>query len=255
VDTEDTGRAELLIIELERDLGETARALFAAGSVAATLQRIVEVAVETIDGCDHAGLFVVEDEAVTTPASTDDLVEKLHALQFETDEGPCLDAVSEADTYYAEDLADEDRWPAFATGAVAAGIRSVLAFRMRSNGTLVALNLYAELPRAFGATDRAKGLIFATLASSALGSAHARAEDADRVEGMQRALVTHEVIGQAQGILMERERISAVQAFDMLRRASQHLNVKLRDAAQALIDTGQTPAAPSGPKSAPDVAR
>jgi AmiR/NasT family two-component response regulator len=63
---------------------------------------------------------------------------------------------------------------------------------------------------------------------------------------LQAALSTREVIGQAQGILMERERISATQAFDVLRRASQHLNRKLRDVAQDLVDTGDEP--DTGPK-------
>jgi AmiR/NasT family two-component response regulator len=49
------------------------------------------------------------------------------------------------------------------------------------------------------------------------------------------------VIGQAQGILMERERVTAEQAFDILRRASQHLNEKLRDVAQNLVETGESP--------------
>ena len=52
---------------------------------------------------------------------------------------------------------------------------------------------------------------------------------------------TREMIGQAQGILMERERITADQAFDILRRASQHLSTKIRDVAQALVDTGESP--------------
>ena len=41
---------------------------------------------------------------------------------------------------------------------------------------------------------------------------------------------------------MERERVTADQAFDVLRRASQRLNIKLRDVAQTLIDTGEDPA-------------
>jgi AmiR/NasT family two-component response regulator len=49
------------------------------------------------------------------------------------------------------------------------------------------------------------------------------------------------MIGQAVGILMERERISADQAFDILRRASQHLNVKLREVARDLVGTGERP--------------
>ena len=40
---------------------------------------------------------------------------------------------------------------------------------------------------------------------------------------------------------MERERVSAEQAFDILRRASQHLNEKLRDVAQTLVETGESP--------------
>jgi AmiR/NasT family two-component response regulator len=43
------------------------------------------------------------------------------------------------------------------------------------------------------------------------------------------------------GILMERERITAEQAFDVLRRASQHLNIKLREVAQNLVETGEDP--------------
>jgi AmiR/NasT family two-component response regulator len=54
-------------------------------------------------------------------------------------------------------------------------------------------------------------------------------------------MASREIIGQAQGILMERERITADQAFDLLRQASQHLNVKLRDVAQALVDPGAAP--------------
>ena len=52
---------------------------------------------------------------------------------------------------------------------------------------------------------------------------------------------TCEVIGEALGNPTERERISANQAFDILRRASQHLNIKLRDIAQDLVDTGEDP--------------
>ena len=55
------------------------------------------------------------------------------------------------------------------------------------------------------------------------------------------ALGTRETIGEALGILMERERVTANQAFDILRRASQHLNIKLRDVAQNLVETGESP--------------
>ncbi|HUR78608.1 MAG TPA: GAF and ANTAR domain-containing protein [Acidimicrobiales bacterium] len=233
--------AEQTTAELAASIAEAAQNLYSADSVPATLQRIVELAVETVDGCDLAGIFLREDKRVTTPAVTEPLVVELDNLQISADEGPCLDAVAHGKPSYAEDLADDDRWPRFGPAAAAAGIRSLLAFPLPADGPPAALNLYSRLPSAYGAIDRAKGLIFATLAGHALQSAQTRAEEVQRSEDLHQALLTRGMIGQAQGILMERERITAEQAFDVLRRASQHLNVKLREIAQALVETGEDP--------------
>ena len=81
-----------------------------------------------------------------------------------------------------------------------------------------------------------KGLIF-----QALDQAQQRASERERSDNLQSALGSREIIGQAQGILMEREKITAEQAFNLLRQSSQHLNRKLRDVAQDLVDTGETP--------------
>lgn len=229
---------------LESNLSEVALALFTPGTLEGTLHQIVTLAVSAVDGCDAAGIFLVEDERVTTVASTEPMVIELDQLQFETDEGPCLDAVSDEGTVYADDLATGDRWPSFGPTAVEVGIRSALAFRLSARRAS-ALNLYARLPAAFGATDRAKGLIFATLAGIALDAAEQRADEEKRFENLHQALRTRELIGQAQGILMERERITGDQAFDVLRRASQHLNIKVREVARTLIETGETPASPT----------
>ncbi|MCW2636307.1 MAG: Two-component response regulator receiver and and CheY domain, partial [Blastococcus sp.] len=50
-----------------------------------------------------------------------------------------------------------------------------------------------------------------------------------------------DVIGQAKGILMERHRLTAHQAFDLLVRTSSTTNRKLRDIADELAETGQLP--------------
>jgi len=234
--------------ELESNLSEVAIALFAQGSLEATLQRIVTLAVATVDGCDAAGVFLAEHGQVTTAASSDPVVVVLDRLQIDSGEGPCLDAVAEQGTVYADDLATGQRWSRFGPAAVDAGIRSVLAFRLSARRAS-ALNLYATMPAAFGATDRAKGLIFATLAGIALDTAERRADEEERFDNLHHALRTRELIGQAQGILMERERITGDQAFDVLRRASQHLNIKIRDVAHTLVETGETPTHPKRPTS------
>ena len=227
--------------EISSNLSDVARVLFAAGSVADTLQAVVDQAVASIDGCDFAGIFVLEGDQVTTAVKTDLLVVDIDGLQQATGEGPCLDAIQQQTTVYAEDLADDPRWPTFGPQAAAAGARCALAFHLYAEGTLGALNLYARYPQAFGATDRAKGLIFATLSALALGGARIHEDEDRRADNLNQALATRELIGQAQGILMERERITSDQAFDILRRASQHLNIRLREVAQDLVDTGDRP--------------
>lgn len=56
---------------------------------------------------------------------------------------------------------------------------------------------------------------------------------------LQLAIQSRDVIGQAKGILMERQRITAERAFDVLRERSQHLNVKLFEIAEHLSRTGE----------------
>ena len=61
------------------------------------------------------------------------------------------------------------------------------------------------------------------------------------IEHLRRALETRTVIGQAMGILMERRKITADEAFDELRTASQHANVRLAELAQGLTQSGEWP--------------
>ena len=55
-------------------------------------------------------------------------------------------------------------------------------------------------------------------------------------------MTSRDLIGQAKGILMERFRLTAHQAFDVLSRVSQELNRKLVDVATELTETGALPA-------------
>ncbi len=143
--------------ELTTGIAETARALFSAGSVGDTLQQVVDLAVESIDGCDFAGVFLLEGDLITTPVHTHPVVIEIDALQHRCGEGPCIAAITHGTTYYAEELGDDARWPAFGPQATALGVRSALAVSLSDDGSLGALNLYARCPQAFGVICRAKG--------------------------------------------------------------------------------------------------
>jgi hypothetical protein len=227
--------------ELTAALTQTVASLLSVATVQDTLDQVVSLAVDTIEGCDFAGIFVLRGHAVTTPVSTDPLVIEADDLQHRLNQGPCLDALAEGTVFYADDLGDDVRWPRFGPEAVALGVRSLLALPLLFDGAPGALNLYARYPQAFGVIDRGRGLLLASMAGMAFSSARSHEDEERRAAQLHAALATRELIGQAQGILMERERITSDQAFDILRRASQHLNLKLRDIAQSLIDTGLTP--------------
>jgi hypothetical protein len=100
--------------DLAEIFASVARQLQAEGSsVQATLDRMVQLAVETIDGCDHAGISLIEGRKISTPAATDNIPVLVDAIQYETDEGPCLDAIRKHEVFQTDDLSRERRWPKF----------------------------------------------------------------------------------------------------------------------------------------------
>ena len=66
--------------------------------------------------------------------------------------------------------------------------------------------------------------------------------DAEReIKQLQQAVESRTVIGQAEGILMERLGLDSTQAFEYLRRVSSHTNRKLVDIAARIAETRELP--------------
>lgn len=88
-------------------------------------------------------------------------------------------------------------------------------------------------------------LTFAELLLHSLVQAVDRIVTVDRFRAseanLERAVESHRLVGQAMGILIERHRVLSGEAFDILRRASQDNNVKLREVAQRVIESGSEP--------------
>ena len=227
MDPEDGGGANA------ETFAEVARALVAQEDVQHTLQKIVDLAVETLDGCDHAGVSFLKQGEVSTPVASDGVSPAVDAIQYETGEGPCLDAIRQHQIFRTGDLSTERRWPRFSERAQReTGITSMVCFRLFINGdTLGALNLYSKAVDAFDDKATVRGSVFAAHAAIALANAL-------HDEQMEEALQSRDVIGQAKGILMAQQGVDADRAFDMLRRASQRLNVKLRDLATDVAASG-----------------
>jgi putative methionine-R-sulfoxide reductase with GAF domain len=224
-------------------IAEIARSLSAEPTVVATLQRIVDMAAETIEGCDGAGLLLVNRGKIVAGAWSNELVHEIEKMEYEIGEGPCVDAIWERPTFESANLRDElSLWPTFAATAVDAGVESMLAFRLfASEETLGALDLYSSRRGAFDESARAFGTVFAAHAALALAGAQIHERDLAVADGLREALATRDVIGQAKGVLMATRQIDAEAAFDLLRTTSQGRNEKLRAVAEHVVSTGILP--------------
>lgn len=203
--------------------------LLALPEVEHTLQQVVDLAVESIDGCDFAGISMRHGTKVDTPAASDPLVNQLDGAQYELREGPCLDAVFVDDVFVIEDMNGEDRWPRWAPRAASLGVQSVLSVRLATATDVVGgLNLYSKELFAYDEDQILTASIYAAHAASAIAAT-------GQIGGLNTALQTRHKIGIAQGLLMQRYQLTEDQAFKFLARISQDANVKLHDVATKVI--------------------
>jgi GAF domain-containing protein len=225
--------------ELARVLSRTARLLQEEHrDLEGTLQAVTASAVHVVPHVDECGIsYVIGRRRVVPRAATADLPRLVDELQERVGQGPCLDAVWEHEVVRVDDVAGEDRWPDFAREAAALGAGSMLCFRLFVQGDrLGALNLYARTPHALDEESEDVGRVLAAHAAVAIAGA-------EHEQDLRTALGSRDVIGQAKGILMERHRLTADQAFGVLARVSQELNRKLVDVAREVTDTGTVPGA------------
>ena len=118
------------------------------------------------------------------------------------------------------------------------GVRSILAIPFVPMGRPIGtLNIYSATVDGFDDTDSEIARLFAEQAAIVIANSAAYA-DAVTVNGqLNGALESRELIGQAKGILMEREGITADDAFLLLKEVSQRTNRKLRTVAQDVINS------------------
>ncbi|MFI5429418.1 GAF and ANTAR domain-containing protein [Aeromicrobium sp. UC242_57] len=194
-----------------------------------TVEKIAEYA-QLATNCDDAGIMLVHArQQIETAAATSHRVGESHNLQMIHDEGPCLDAIEGAAHYSSSDVSIDPRWRKWGAAVADLGIRSVLSVRLETKARRYgSLNLYADRPDAFDDDDLAVAMIFVRHAAVAIANAH-------NEEGLQIAIDARKLIGQAQGILMERFDLDADRSFEFLRRQSQTHNVKLRNIAEWVV--------------------
>jgi GAF domain-containing protein len=204
--------------------------------LSATLERVAELAKQTIPGAADVSVTLLHDGEVASAAFTGPLAAQLDERQYEAGFGPCMDAATSGRTILIEDTAHSPSYPDFARLADRKGIRHTMSVGLPvQRQTIGALNVYGADATPFDEAKQELATAFASYAAVAVANAGVYATTATLAANLQRALESRAVIDQAKGILMSRHGLSADAAFDLLSKESQLTNRKLRDIAEDLV--------------------
>lgn len=212
----------------------------ADGTLGDALTRVAELSCQ-VSGADMAGITLLVEGRPRTGVFTDPEAPEIDEAQYDTGQGPCLDAFRNRRTFRIESTAHETRWPDFTRAAAARGITCTLSLPIIARGEgLGALNLYARAPGTFD--DQPDGDLDNFVRQAAMVMANARVfwDERQLNENLRQALRSRATIDHAIGILMAPGGRSPEDGFQLLVRASQRENRKLREIAEDIVRHAET---------------
>jgi hypothetical protein len=225
------GPADPTTAEMFRSLSEI---VYADNDFDGVYDAIVKAAPLLVDGCDHASLMLRRGTTFATAAASDDIARHIDRLENELGEGPCLDAIEDETVYHDSNLEDGSPWPLLSQRVLSeTAVRGMAGFRLRvADAKTGALNLFSDTPGGLTAEGVDQGIVLASFTTVALGAFH----DRRTAETLRDGLQSNREIGKAVGLLMAFHKISDDDAFAMLRKASQDMNIKLAEVARQVVE-------------------
>ncbi len=197
-------------------------------------QAICTAAPLLVTGCDHASLMVRIGDRFITAAANDDIAEQIDRFEREFCDGPCVDAIEHESAQLDTDLAADSQWPRLAARVLAeTPVRGVAGIRLAVGGNKRgALNFFSNTAGALTAESVDEGIILASFTSVALTAVHHRQE----AHTLRAGLDSNREIGKATGLMMAFHEIGDAAAFDLLRKTSQDMNIKIGKVARMILD-------------------
>ena len=208
------------------------------------LDRLAQLTAQALPEGSSCGVTVRQDSRPVTLAACDDLTLRIDQMQYDLGEGPCVDALSTGKVNYIPDTTTEVRWARFCQRAHDQGVYSCLALPLNSpTGLMGCYNFYSTRREGFAEEGRGQLEVYAGNAAGAVAVAMKLADQVQLSDNLHQALTSRAVIDRAIGIMMSQQRCDADAAFDLLRRASQNRNVKLRELAAEIVTavSGRSP--------------
>ena len=215
---------------LSNSVVELSRLTSRSDPLPSMLGEIAELA-KSVTGSAEVGMTLLERTHLEPRIATGALARELDARQRAVEAGPCFEAIREQRLVHGP----ASGWPVFAGDVDAGALAHVVAVPLGDGDAPVgALNVYAPEP----VDDRTVALIVQVAEQCAVAFENARIlSSAGRLAAeLTEALENRGDIEQAKGLIMARNECDADGAIDILKRASQRENVKLRDIAKRIVD-------------------
>jgi GAF domain-containing protein len=230
------------IVAVQPAFDELGRLGFAEHSLGSMLDKVTELASRVLPGEPVTSVTIVQRGRPSTVAASGRLARVLDETQYRLGRGPCLSAATTGQPSEILDTRAPTGWADFAAHAAELGCSSVLSFPLPVQELVSgALNVYAHRAPSADAATRDLVSRFAAYAVVPVSNMYLYETAVEQAEHLRAALDSRAVIDQAKGILMERLKLSADQAFQVLARVSMKHNIKVRDVAERFVRTGQLP--------------
>lgn len=184
-------------------------------------------------------MFVSEDSVLRYVAATDEAGRTLEVAQAEVGTGPCVEALVNDRVVRVDDMASDPRWPEVSERVVPAGVRSVLGLPVSVAGaTLGSLNVYCDERHEWDESEEEALAAFAHLVGALVASAVLSARRGSLVQQLQHALEHRVAVERAVGVLMGRDGLDAIAAFNRLRDVARSRREKVGVLAQRFLESG-----------------
>jgi GAF domain-containing protein len=221
---------------LRASLSDLSTEALTKGNLDASLHDVAAAALVLFDAAG-AGLMLIDDsQALHYVAATDARAAALEAAQEESGEGPCIDSLVNDQLVRCDDLEDDDRWPIVKATICPLGVRSILGVPVRIGGTAVgSLNTYHDRPHPWDDTEIDAVSAYGRVVEELLAHALLAEKRSVIVEQLEYALRNRVDIERAVGVLMARNNLDAVKAFDALRRQARSQRTKVVDLARDIL--------------------
>ena len=238
---------------------ELSRIVVHQDSLEEAIQKITDLTARTLGPIDGVGLTLVEGVGparsaaegkvgrvagrsstplkVRTAAYSSDWVVEVDEVQYESGEGPCLNAIADGERHEVPNMETDDQYPSFSERATKEGVGSTLALPLKAGSEAIgAMNLYSRSKTPFDEELVQLAEAFAAQVAAALANLDAYKKAVELAQNLEHAMESRATIEQAKGMIMAQRRCTPDEAFQTLVTASQTRNEKLRDIAAEIVE-------------------